>query len=205
MAQEIGVAAALAASYLIGSIPFGLLLPRMAGLGDIRQIGSGNIGATNVLRTGNKWVALATLLCDAGKGAVAVLAVRAALPDQPLLPAGAALAAVLGHMFPVWLKFKGGKSVATALGGLAALAWPVALGAGLTWLAVAALFRYSSLAGLAAMAVAPFLAWILQDGQNAVVVGMMAILVWARHHGNIRRLLDGEEPRIGRSKSAPSA
>ena len=205
MAQELEAAAALAASYLLGSIPFGLLLSRLAGLGDIRQIGSGNIGATNVLRTGNKWVALATLLCDAGKGAAAVAVVRAALPDQTLLPAGAALAAILGHIFPLWLKFKGGKSVATALGGLAVLAWPVALGAGLTWLAVAALFRYSSLAGLAAMATAPFLAWIFLDGKRAIVVAMMAILVCARHHGNIRRLLDGEEPRIGRSGNTPPA
>lgn len=189
---------ALVGSYLLGSIPCGLLLTRAAGLGDIRSIGSGNIGATNVLRTGNKLIALCTLLGDFAKGLAAVLLVRAIWPDIPMLPALAALAAVLGHMFPVWLKFKGGKAVATTLGVLVALAWPVGLTAALTWLVVAVLFRYSSLSGLAAAAIAPAVMWYASGGYNAAVVLVIAVLVWIRHHENIRRLLRGEEPRIGK-------
>ncbi|MPY74486.1 MAG: glycerol-3-phosphate 1-O-acyltransferase PlsY [Alphaproteobacteria bacterium] len=189
---------ALAASYLLGSIPCGLLLTRAAGLGDIRSIGSGNIGATNVLRTGNKPIALLTLLGDFGKGLAAVLIARAVWPDEPMLPALAALAAVLGHLFPVWLRFKGGKGVATALGVLAGLAWQVGLFAALAWLAVALVFRYSSLASLVAVALAPAAMWHFATGFDAGVVLVIAALVWLRHHENIRRLIGGTEQKIGK-------
>jgi glycerol-3-phosphate acyltransferase PlsY len=185
--------------YLLGSIPFGLLLTRMAGLGDIRNIGSGNIGATNVLRTGNKGLALATLLLDGGKGAAAVLIARAVSDDLAVI-AGAC--AFLGHLFPIWLKFKGGKGVATALGTWLALAWPIGVLACLSWLIIAFVFRYSSLSALLAVALAPVYAIFL--GTPAMIwfgVGV-AILVWIRHHENIRRLLKGEEPKIGRKKPA---
>jgi len=197
--------ATLAGSYLLGSIPCGLLLTRVAGLGDIRSIGSGNIGATNVLRTGNKLLALLTLLGDFGKGLAAVLVVKALWPGEPMLPALAALAAVLGHLFPVWLGFKGGKGMATTLGVLTALAWPVGLFAGLAWLATALLFRYSSLASLVATAVSPGAIWYAAGGFDAAVVLAVVILVWIRHHENIGRLLRGEEPRIGKRSSAPAA
>jgi glycerol-3-phosphate acyltransferase PlsY len=191
--------AAAVLGYLLGSIPFGLLLTRMAGLGDIRSIGSGNIGATNVLRTGNKRLALATLLLDGGKGAAAVLIARAVSEDLTVI-AGAC--AFLGHLFPVWLKFKGGKGVATALGTWIALAWPIGILACLTWLIVAVLFRYSSLSALLAVALAPVYAiWL---GTPALIwfgIGV-AILCWIRHHENIRRLLKGEEPKIGKKKPA---
>ena len=189
---------ALALGYLLGSIPCGLLLTRAAGLGDIRGIGSGNIGATNVLRTGNKLVAFLTLLGDFGKGLAAVLIVRAVWPDEPALPALAALAAVLGHMFPVWLRFRGGKGVATTLGVLVGLAWPVGLFAALIWLAVALVSRYSSLSALVAAALAPPAMWYVANGFDAAVVLAISVLVWVRHHENIRRLLRGEEPKIGR-------
>jgi glycerol-3-phosphate acyltransferase PlsY len=201
----VSLLATLAGSYLLGSIPCGLLFTRVAGLGDIRSIGSGNIGATNVLRTGNKLLALLTLLGDFAKGLAPVLAVKALWPAEPMLPALAALAAVLGHMFPVWLKFKGGKAVATTLGVLTALAWPVGLFAALTWLAVALLFRYSSLAGLVSTAVAPAAMWYAKSGFEAAFMFVVAVLVWIRHHENIGRLLRGEEPRIGKRGGAPAA
>ena len=192
--------AAFALAYLLGSIPFGFVLTRIAGLGDIRKIGSGNIGATNVLRTGRKGLAAATLLLDGGKGAVAVLIAARFGPDTAVLAAGGVL---LGHCFPVWLKFKGGKGVATALGAWLALSWPVGLIACGTWLLVAAALRYSSLAALVAIAAAPVAAWWIAGPQIAEVGAFIAVLVWIRHHQNIARLLRGEESRIklGRSGS----
>jgi glycerol-3-phosphate acyltransferase PlsY len=193
--------AAIVGGYLLGSIPFGLLLTRAAGLGDIRNIGSGNIGATNVLRTGNKKLALATLLLDGAKGAVAVLLARWFFLD-PSLPVIAGGAAFLGHIFPVWLKFKGGKGVATALGTWLALAWPIGLLACLTWLIIAVVFRYSSLSALVAVALAPVYAiWLGTPAMIGFGIGV-AILCWIRHHENIRRLLKGEEPKIGKKKPA---
>ncbi|MBI4184739.1 MAG: glycerol-3-phosphate 1-O-acyltransferase PlsY [Proteobacteria bacterium] len=186
---------ALAGGYLAGSVPFGLLITRLAGLGDIRAIGSGNIGATNVLRTGHKGLAAATLLLDAGKGAAPVLAFAALSPEAAL---AAALGAVTGHVFPVWLGFGGGKGVATALGVLLALAWPVGLAACATWLAVAALSRYSSLAAMVAIGLSPLYAYLLADGPAALAALAVAAIVIARHHENVRRLMRGEEPRIGR-------
>jgi glycerol-3-phosphate acyltransferase PlsY len=183
--------------YLLGSIPFGLLLTRLAGLGDIRAIGSGNIGATNVLRTGRKSLAAATLLLDALKGAAAVLIARALVYDESIVLL-AGLAAVLGHLFPVWLGFKGGKGVAAGLGVLLAIAWPVGVAACAVWLLVAALARRSSLAALAAFASAPCTALILDDFGVVKLAFTIAVLVFVRHQGNIRRLLDGTEPRIGR-------
>lgn len=204
------VAAALL-GYLLGSIPFGLVLTRLAGLGDIRQIGSGNIGATNVLRTGNKPLALATLLLDSGKGAVAALvaldlAGRFLGPDM-VITDGAMTAAVLaaggamlGHSFPVWLGFKGGKGVATAIGVLLAVCWPVGLLACLTWLVVAGLFRISSLSALTAIALSPLTGWWFGGPLVAGLCLFIAILVFIRHEANIRRLLKGEEPKIGAGK-----
>jgi len=186
--------AALLGGYLLGSIPFGLVLTRLAGLGDVRKIGSGNIGATNVLRTGRKGLALATLLLDGGKGAVAVLIARNWGPDMAVVAGAGAL---VGHMFPVWLRLRGGKGVATALGILLAIAWQVGVAACVTWLAVAALLRYSSLAALVALAAAPVLAWWLADPQIMELSGFMAVLVWLRHWQNIARLTTGREPRIG--------
>lgn len=188
--------AATIGGYLFGSVPFGLILTRIAGLGDIRDIGSGNIGTLNVLRTGNKWLAALTLLFDAGKGAAAVLIAGRFGPDMAVL-AGAG--AVVGHLFPLWLRFRGGKGVATALGVLAALAWEVALLAVLTWLAIALIFRYGSLASMVSLASSPFYAVWLADPQRTELAGFMAILVILCHHANIRRLIKGEEPKIGRS------
>ena len=185
--------------YLMGSIPFGLLLTRAAGLGDIRKVGSGNIGATNVLRTGRKGLAAATLLLDALKGVVAVL-----IADQVgQIPAvGAAAGAVIGHMFPVWLGFKGGKGVATTLGVMWGLSWPVGAIACGVWLLVAAAFRWSSLAALVAVVAAAIAAWFLTDHRAALLLTLLVPLVWARHHENIARLLKGTEPKIGqRTKS----
>ncbi len=180
--------------YLFGSIPSGLLLTRQAGVGDIRTIGSGNIGTTNVLRTGHKALAALTLLCDAGKGAAAVL-IMAQWGAPLALIAG--LFAVIGHNFPLWLKFRGGKGVATTLGVLLAVAWPVGLIACASWLTTAVLFRYSSLAALVALAIAPFaMAW-LAGAEQAVVAGLLAVLGFVRHHANISRLFHGKEPRIG--------
>jgi glycerol-3-phosphate acyltransferase PlsY len=188
--------------YLVGSIPFGLVATRLGGLGDIRNVGSGNIGATNVLRTGRKDLALITLVGDFGKGAAAVLLATAWFS----LTAGAVAggAAFLGHLFPVWLGFRGGKGVATFFGVLFASAWPAGLAAGATWIAVAALFRYSSLAALAAAALAPlFVGFDL--GWNAPAFWLalgMAALIFIRHRANIGRLLRGDEPRIGATKPA---
>ena len=192
--------AALIGGYLLGSIPFGLLLTRLAGLGDIRDIGSGNIGATNVLRSGRKDVAAATLLLDAGKGAAAVLIAAYWGPDMVLM---AGIGAILGHLFPVWLRFKGGKGVATALGILLATAWPIGILACLLWLALAAVFRFSSLASLGSLAASPVIAWFtLGDLQLVEFCVIIAILCWSRHLSNISRLLKGEEPRIGGTKDA---
>ncbi len=182
--------------YVLGSIPFGLLLTGAAGLGDIRGIGSGNIGATNVLRTGRRDLAAATLLLDGGKGAAAVLlAAWLGGPQAGLWSGGGA---VLGHLAPVWLRFHGGKGVATALGVLLAAAWPVGLLACATWLAVAGLARMSSLASLAALGLAPLFAWALAGSGVVKLSLVLAVLVSARHHANIRRLLAGTEPKIGR-------
>jgi acyl phosphate:glycerol-3-phosphate acyltransferase len=187
------------AGYLLGSIPFGLLLTRLAGLGDIRGIGSGNIGATNVLRTGRKELAAATLVLDGLKGAAAVLVARQLVEPDIALFAG--LAAVLGHLFPVWLRFKGGKGVATGLGVLIAAAWPVGLAACAVWLVVAGLAQLSSPAALAAFASAPVVALILEEFSVVKLALTVAVLVFVRHQGNIRRLFAGTEPRIGRGKT----
>jgi len=184
--------------YLLGSVPFGLVLTKAAGLGDIRAIGSGNIGATNVLRTGRKGLALATLLLDGGKGAIAALVAMVLAGHDAMLVA--AFAAVLGHNFPVWLKFKGGKGVATTLGTLIAVAWPVGLACCATWLLVAKLFRISSLAALVALALAPAYALVIADPATAAMALGLAVLGFIRHKANIRRLLKGEEPKIGKKK-----
>ena len=187
------VLAAALFGYLLGTIPFGLLLTRVAGLGDIRRIGSGNIGATNVLRTGSKKLAAATLLLDASKGVGAVLIAGLYGPDMAIVAAAGAL---IGHLFPVWLGFRGGKGVATALGILVALSPPVgALTCG-TWLLAAILLRYSSVAALAALAAAPVYAWQFADPQRKEFAIAIAVIVWIRHWQNIRRLLNGTEPRI---------
>ncbi|MTH76722.1 glycerol-3-phosphate 1-O-acyltransferase PlsY [Paracoccus aestuariivivens] len=182
--------------YLLGSIPFGIVITRALGLGDLRQIGSGNIGATNVLRTGNKPAALATLLLDSGKGAIAVLLARwLAGPDAAML-AGAA--AFLGHLFPVWLGFKGGKGVATFLGTLIALDWRLGLAACALWLVAALIGRISSLSALIAAALTPVIAYALDGPRMAAVTAFMAVLIFIRHHANISRILAGTEPKIGK-------
>lgn len=188
--------AALVGGYLLGSIPFGLVLTRLAGLGDIRKIGSGNIGVTNVLRTGRKDLAAATLILDSGKGAAAALLAFYWGGPDPMLVAG--FGAVLGHLFPVWLGFRGGKGVATTLGTLLAVSWPVGLAACATWLVAAAVFRYSSLAALISLAAAPIFAWFLRnDLQLVQFMAALAVLIWLRHHENIGRLLAGKESKIG--------
>jgi glycerol-3-phosphate acyltransferase PlsY len=184
--------------YLLGSIPFGLLLTRAAGLGDIRQIGSGNIGATNVLRTGNKALAASVLLLDGIKGATAVLLGLHLAGADGTFAGG--LAAVLGHLFPVWLNFKGGKGVATGFGVLFAAAWPAGLAAGVVWLAVARLSKMSSAGALSAFTAAPALAWIADGPEVALLILLIAVLIFVRHDKNIRRLLAGTEPRIGETK-----
>ena len=196
------VAAALAFGYLLGSIPFGLILTRLAGTKDIRAIGSGNIGATNVLRTGRKGLAAATLLGDALKGTLAVL--LASLYGRDLALA-AALGAFLGHLFPVWLKFQGGKGVATYIGLLLALAWPVAIAFCVIWLVVAAVTRYSSVSGLVASAVTPVTLLMLDRRPEALLFGLLTVLLWMQHRANIKRLLDGTEGKIAQPARGPGA
>ena len=191
------VLAAAAIGYLLGSIPFGLLLTRLAGLGDIREIGSGSIGATNVLRTGSKALAALTLAFDVAKGLAAVL-IGGAWSEEAALAGGAAV--VIGHMFPVWLGFRGGKGVATALGVLLVIAWQVTVLAALLWIATAAVFRYSSLAALVAAVACIVLAALLVDPARAGLIAGIALLVILRHHENIRRLLAGTESRISFGK-----
>ncbi len=208
----IELAASLGGGYLLGSIPFGLITTRLGGAGDIRTIGSGNIGATNVLRTGRRDLALITLLGDGGKGAAAALIAGALV--SPLAAVVAGGAAFLGHIFPVWLGFKGGKAVATFFGVLFGIAWPVGLAAGATWIAMALVFRISSLSSLTAAVMAPL--WFVIFNQRLVALHLstteglwlsvgMAMLIFLRHDANIRRLLKGQEPRIGGSKATASA
>ena len=187
--------AALALGYLLGSIPFGLILTRLAGTQDIRSIGSGNIGATNVLRTGNKPLAALTLLLDLLKGTAAVLVGARFGPDAAIL---GGLGAFLGHLFPVWLGFRGGKGVATYIGVLLALAWQAALAFGVIWIAVAAATRYSSLSGLVASAAVPAILWFMGDPAEALLFLIMTALIWFMHRANIARLLNGTEGKIGR-------
>jgi acyl phosphate:glycerol-3-phosphate acyltransferase len=209
--------------YLFGSIPFGLILTKLGGYGDIRAIGSGNIGATNVLRTGNKKLAIATLLLDGCKGAVAILIIQfflfPSLPDcrwttcapgthccsvpstENQLHLITALFALLGHIFPIWLKFKGGKGVATGLGILFALSWPTGLAAAGAWLITAFLSRISSLSALVAVSLSPVFAYLFsQDTKLSILCAVMAIIIIAKHHSNIKRLIKGEEPKIGKKK-----
>ena len=189
-------AAALLFGYLLGSIPFGVLFTQLAGLGDIRAMGSGNIGATNVLRTGRKGLAAATLLGDGLKGTVAVLAMsRLWGPDAAVL---AGLGAFLGHLFPVWLGFKGGKGVATYLGLLLAFSWPAALVFAAIWLGTAALTRYSSLSALLASLASPAALAGFGEWQAAQLFVLLTVLIYVKHLPNIRRLLAGTESRIGR-------
>ena len=203
------------AAYLIGSVPFGLILTKLAGYGDIRSIGSGNIGATNVLRTGNKKLALATLILDGGKGAFAVEIAKWAVIwvsintqnsyyEVSLLPFIAGFVAILGHIFPVWLKFKGGKGVATALGTLLVAVPCAGLIACGFWIATAVIFRMSSLAALTAMIAGAIAAYLIYGAAPELITLIIAAIVWARHKDNIRRLLKGEEPKIGKKKNAPA-
>jgi glycerol-3-phosphate acyltransferase PlsY len=194
---------AFAFGYLLGSIPFGLILTRLAGTADIRTIGSGNIGATNVLRTGRKGLAAATLLGDMLKGTVAVWLAQQVGGENAAL--AAALGAFLGHLFPVWLGFRGGKGVATYIGLLLALAWPAAIAFCLLWLAVAALTRYSSLAALVASAVTPAFLWYLGHPQSAWLFLLLSVLLWFMHRGNLARLIGGTEGKIGMSKPPPAS
>jgi glycerol-3-phosphate acyltransferase PlsY len=193
-------AAALAFGYLLGSIPFGLIFAWLAGAGDVRNIGSGNIGTTNVLRTGKKWAAAATLVGDAGKGAVAVLVARLYGAEFAVL---AGIGALLGHVFPVWLRFRGGKGFATFLGIAFALDWRVGLLTGATWLAVAAVWRMSSLSTLLAAAATPIYFAFFGEKPFAVPALLLALLIVVTHRANIARLTRGEEPRIGRKAAAP--
>ena len=198
---------AVVGGYLLGSIPFGVIATRLGGAEDVRSIGSGNIGATNVLRTGRKDLAAITLLGDGGKGAVAVFIAWLATHNSPLhaqavLTALAGGAAFIGHLFPVWLKFKGGKGVATFLGVLLAACWPAGLLACATWLGMAFAVRISSFAALAAAALAPMFVFVTGGPYAALVLAVvMTLLIYIRHHENIRRLLKGEEPRIGGKKA----
>lgn len=195
-----GYALAIIGGYLIGSIPFGLILTRAFGYGDIRNIGSGNIGATNVLRTGNKPLALATLILDTFKGAIAVGLALYFINFNAAMLAG--FFALVGHLFPVWLKFKGGKGVATTLGTLLALKPLIGIAACGIWLLMALVFRYSSLSALAAIGLAPVLAHFMYGDANLTgLCGVIATLVFYKHRDNIRRLLNKEEPKIGQKKA----
>jgi len=187
----------LALGYLLGSIPFGVILTRLGGAGDLRTIGSGNIGATNVLRTGRKGLAAATLLLDAAKGAVAVLLVQRFLPGEELLAAAAAL---VGHCYPIWLGFRGGKGVATLLGVVLALHWPVGLVYALVWIAMLALFRISSLAGLTAAASSPLAAALTGRFDLVLLLLALGLIVLWKHRENIDRLLSGTEPKVGSAR-----
>ena len=192
----------LIGGYLLGSVPFGVIATQLGGAGDIRSVGSGNIGATNVLRTGRKDLAALTLIGDIGKGVLAVLVARALWGETAGAVAGGA--AFLGHLYPVWLKFKGGKGVATFFGIMLAAAWPVGVLAALTWIAVAVIFRISSLSALVATALAPFYALAVLDNPRDIVAlaAFTAVLIYLRHTPNIQRLLKGQEPRIGGAKKA---
>jgi len=201
-AAMLTLALAVIGGYLLGSIPFGMIATRLGGAGDIRQVGSGNIGATNVLRTGRKDLALITLVGDMAKGAAAVVIARY-VTHNAAVEALAGGAAFLGHLFPVWLKFRGGKGVATFYGVLFAAAWPVGLLAGATWLLMAAIFRMSSLAALTAAALAPIFAVVTHQSQPMIwLTVFMGVLIYIRHRENIGRLLKGQEPRIGAKKAA---
>ena len=198
--SPLALIACIVGGYLAGSIPFGVIITRFGGAGDVRQIGSGNIGATNVLRTGRRDLAALTLLGDGGKGIVAVLVARALWGDAAGALAGGA--AFLGHLFPIWLGFKGGKGVATFFGIMIAAAWPVGLLAGATWIAVAYFLRISSLAALAAVALTPIFAFLLHAGYPVIALAIFTgALIYIRHHENIRRLIAGTEPRIGTKKA----
>ena len=191
---------AIICGYLLGSIPFGLVLTRFTKKEDIRKIGSGNIGATNVLRTGNKMLALATLLLDTGKGAAAALTVSYFDPLAGIIAGGFS---VIGHNFPIWLKFKGGKGVATTLGVLLALAWPVGLSVCVVWILTVSFFRISSLAALVALSISPVIAWWLtHDFELTVLATILAFTSTLRHRQNINRLIRGQEPKIGTKKSS---
>jgi len=191
------VATAVVFGYLLGSIPFGLVLSYLSGYGDIRKIGSGNIGATNVLRTGNRWLAALTLLLDAGKAAAAVLIVRYFVPDPPLAYSLAGVAAFVGHIFPIWLGFRGGKGVATYIGAMLAINWLVGLIFCAVWLFIAVVRRYSSLAALTAAATSPIFAFVVSGLHLAGAAATMSLLLFFKHRTNIRRLLDGTESKIG--------
>jgi glycerol-3-phosphate acyltransferase PlsY len=197
------LAAAILFGYLLGSIPFGLIFSWLAGAGDVRKIGSGNIGATNVLRTGNRWAAAATLLCDGGKGALAVLIARAFHGDAVAVFAG--LGAFLGHLFPLWLGFKGGKGMATFLGVTLALAWPVGLLALATWLVAALIWRMSSLSALIAAVLTPLYMALFHHPLFAMLELVMVLLIFPMHRENIRRILSGREPKIGAMAHAEAA
>jgi len=200
-AFPIGAVIAYALGYLLGSIPFGLVLTRLAGTQDIRAIGSGNIGATNVLRTGHKGLAAATLLCDMFKGTLAVLLAGKLFGHEAALAAG--LGAFLGHLFPVWLRFKGGKGVAIYIGILIGFAWIAALAFGAIWFAVAGVTRYSSLSGLVASAAMPAILWALGQADVAILFVALTVFVFIMHRANIARLFAGTEPRIGKSAVNP--
>lgn len=195
MSQSIIIA--LVFGYLSGSIPFGLLLTRLAGMGDIRQIGSGNIGATNVLRTGNRWLAAATLLLDAGKAAAAVLIIQYVYPDTIMPHVLAGVAAFVGHLFPVWLRFKGGKGVAAYIGAMLAINWPVGVIFCAVWLFIAVVRRTSSLAALTAALTAPIFAYVFSGPHLAATAAFMSLLLFFKHRQNLIRLLNDTEPRIG--------